>query len=68
MWYTLKDFHPIRGPKEDTKETTKRKTQTWGPWLSMQTQKMNKKGYTTWLNIKTQKMAKKRIQTSGRLA
>jgi hypothetical protein len=23
MWYTLKDFHPIRGPKENTKEKLK---------------------------------------------
>jgi hypothetical protein len=47
MWYALKDFHPIRGPKEDTQEPTERKTQAWGePWSGMQKQKMNKKGYT----------------------
>jgi hypothetical protein len=51
VWYTLKDFHPIRGPKKDTQKTTKWKIQNWGgPWSSMQTQKnelkMTEKGYT----------------------
>ncbi len=51
MWYTLKDFHPIRRPKEDTQETTKRKIQTWGePWSGMQTQKNEqKKIHKRWL-------------------
>ncbi len=57
MWYTLKDFHPIKGPKEDSQETTKKKTQTWGgSWSGMQTQEMNKKG----LEKDKQEMIKKR--------